>query len=249
MGELEGKIAVITGAGSGMARATSHIFAREGARILGADVSGREQETAEELGDVFVPFHADVSQEADVEAMFAAAIAAFGRVDIVCNVAGIGGHARVADQTVDDYHRIMNVNLLGVVLGTKHAVQNMLPTGGGVILNWSSTGGMNGSRVPVGVYSASKAGVISYTKQVAIEYATKGIRANAICPGLTVTELAGGREAIEKFPDLVAGAPMRRAAEPEEIGEVACFLASDRASFVTGAVVPVDGGITAVMPS
>jgi NAD(P)-dependent dehydrogenase (short-subunit alcohol dehydrogenase family) len=249
MGELDGKVAIITGAGSGMARSSAHVFAREGARILGADISGREQETADELGDVFVPFHGDVTREADVEAMFATALDAFGKVDIVCNVAGIGGHARVGDVTVEDYERIMNVNLLGVILGSKHAVRTMVPTGGGVILNWSSTGGMNGSRVPVGVYSASKAGVISYTKQVAIECATKGIRANAICPGLTVTELAGGREAIEKFPQLVAGAPMNRAAEPEEIAEVACFLASDRASFVTGAVVPVDGGITATMPS
>lgn len=249
MGELEGKVAVITGAGSGMARATSKVFAREGARVLGADVSGREKETADELGDVFVPFHADVSQEGDVEAMFAAALEAFGKVDVVCNVAGIGGHGKVADATVEDYDRIMGVNLLGVILGTKHAVRTMLPTGGGVILNWSSTGGMNGSRQPVGIYSASKAGVTSYTKQVAIEYGRKGIRANAICPGLTVTELAGGREAIEKFPALVQGAPMGRAAEPEEIAEVASFLASDRASFVSGAVIPVDGGITATMPS
>src|SRR3954452_12764192 len=146
MGELDGKVAVITGAGSGMARASSRVFVREGAKVFGADVSGREQETAEELGDAFVPFHADVSQESDVEAMFAAAIEAFGRVDVVCNVAGIGGHARVADVTVEEYTRIMNVNLLGVILGTKYAVRNLSPTGGGVILNWSSTGGMNGSR-------------------------------------------------------------------------------------------------------
>jgi NAD(P)-dependent dehydrogenase (short-subunit alcohol dehydrogenase family) len=249
MGELEGKIAVITGAGSGMARATSRIFVREGARVLGADISGREKETADELGDAFVPFHGDVSSEEDVEAMFAAAVEAFGKVDVVCNVAGIGGHGKVADVTVEEYERIMNVNLLGVILGTKHAVRTMLPTGGGVILNWSSTGGMNGSRQPVGIYSASKAAVIAYTKQAAIENGRKGIRANAICPGLTITELSGGREAIEKFPALVQGAPMGRAAEPEEIAEVACFLASDRASFVTGAVIPIDGGMTAVMPS
>src|SRR4051812_2087865 len=250
MGELEGKVAVITGAGSGMARATAKVFVREGARVLGADITGREKETADELGDAFVPFHADVSSEADVEAMFAAALEAFGgKVYVVCNVAGIGGHGKVADVTVEEYERIMNVNLLGVILGTKHAVRTMLPTGGGVILNWSSTGGMNGSRQPVGIYSASKAGVISYTKQVAIEYGRKGIRANAICPGLTVTELAGGREAIEKFPALVQGAPMGRAAEPEEIAEVASFLASDRASFVSGAVIPIDGGLTALTPS
>ena len=248
MGELEGKVAVITGAGSGMARASARVFVREGARVLGADVSGREQETAEELGDAFVPFRADVSQEADVEAMFAAALQAFGQVDAVLNVAGIGSGGPLADATVDEYDRIMSVNLLGVMLGTKHGIRTMVPTGGGSIVNWSSTGGMNGSKTPVGIYCASKAGVISFTKQAAIEYAREGIRANAICPGLIVTELSGGREAIEKFPHLVKGAPMRRAGEPEEVAELACFLASDRAPFLTGAVIPIDGGLTATTP-
>jgi NAD(P)-dependent dehydrogenase (short-subunit alcohol dehydrogenase family) len=248
MGELEGKVAVITGAGSGMARASAKVFVREGARVLGADVSGREQETADEIGDAFVPFHADVANEDDVAAMFAAALEAFGKVDAVLNVAGIGGHARMADNTVDEYHRIMSVNLLGVMLGTKHGIRAMLPTGGGVVLNWSSTGGINGSRMPVGIYSASKAGVIAFTKQAAIEYGRKGIRAVAICPGLTVTELSGGREAIERFPALVEGAPLGRAGEPEEIAELACFLASDRAPFITGAVIAIDGGLTALTP-
>ena len=248
MGELEGKVAVITGAGSGMARASARVFVREGARVLGADVSGREQETAEELGDAFVPFHADVSQEADVEAMFAAAVEAFGQVDAVLNVAGIGSGGPLADATVAEYDRIMSVNLLGVMLGTKHGIRTMVPTGGGSIVNWSSTGGMNGSKTPVAIYCASKAGVISFTKQAAIEYAREGIRANAICPGLIVTELSGGREAIEKFPHLVKGAPMRRAGEPEEVAELACFLASDRAPFLTGAVIAIDGGLTATTP-
>ena len=248
MGELEGKIAVITGAGSGMARASARVFAREGAKILGADISGREKETAEELGDVFVPFHGDVSREADVEAMFAAALQSFGKVDAVLNVAGIGSGGPLADATVDEYERIMSVNLLGVMLGTKHGIRTMVQTGGGAIVNWSSTGGMNGSKTPVGIYCASKAGVISFTKQAAIEYAREGIRANAICPGLIVTELSGGREAIEKFPHLVKGAPMRRAGEPEEVAELACFLASDRAPFLTGAVIPIDGGLTATTP-
>jgi NAD(P)-dependent dehydrogenase (short-subunit alcohol dehydrogenase family) len=248
MGELEGKVAVITGAGSGMARASAQVFVREGARVLGADVSGREQETAEELGDAFVPFHADVSQEADVEAMFAAALQSFGKVDAVLNVAGIGSGGPLADATVDEFQRIMSVNLLGVMLGTKHGIRTMVPTGGGAIINWSSTGGMNGSKTPVGIYCASKAGVISFTKQAAIEYARDGIRANAICPGLIVTELSGGREAIEKFPHLVKGAPMRRAGEPEEVAELASFLASDRAPFMTGAVIAIDGGLTATTP-
>ena len=248
MGELEGKVAVITGAGSGMARATARVFVREGARVFGADISGRQQETAEELGDAFVPFQVDVSKEADVEAMFAAALDAFGHVDIVCNVAGVGSAQSVQDFTLADYEHVMNVNLLGVMLGTKHAVRTMLPMGGGVILNWSSTGGMNGSKTPVPVYVASKHAVIGFTKQAAIEFATRGIRANAICPGLIITELSGGREAIEKFPHLVKGAPMQRAGEPEEIAEVASFLASDRASFVTGAVIAIDGGLTATTP-
>ena len=248
MGELDGKCAVITGAGSGMGRASARAFVREGARVLGVDLSGREQETAKELGDAFVPFHADVSQEADVEAMFAAALDAFGKVDAVLNVAGIGSGGRLGDATVEEFHRIMSVNLLGVMLGTKHAIRTMVPSGGGVILNWSSTGGMNGSKTPTSIYCASKAGVISFTKQAAIEYGRKGIRANAICPGLTVTELSGGRAALEKFPHLVEGAPMGRAGEPEEVAELASFLASDRAPFLTGAVIPIDGGLTATTP-
>ncbi len=248
MGELDGKIAVITGAGSGMGRASSRIFLREGAKVLGADISGREKETAEELGDSFVPFHADVSQEPDVEAMFAEALKTFGKVDAVLNVAGIGAAARMADVTVDELDRIMAVNLRGVMLGTKHAIRTMVPSGGGSIINWSSAGGINGSKMPTGIYSASKAGVIALTKQAAIEYATDGIRANAICPGLIVTELSGGREAIEKFPQLVQGAPMQRAGEPEEVAELACFLASDRAPFLTGAVIAIDGGLTCTVP-
>jgi NAD(P)-dependent dehydrogenase (short-subunit alcohol dehydrogenase family) len=248
MAELEGTIAVITGAGSGMGRAAAQVFAREGAKVLGVDISGREEETAGELGDAFVPFHADVSREKEVEAMFAAALDAFGKVDAVLNVAGIAGAGRMGEVSVEQFQQIVSVNLLGVMLGTKHAIRTMVPTGGGVILNWSSTGGMNGSRTPVGVYSATKAGVISFTKQAAIEYGRKGIRANAICPGLTVTEMSGGREAIQKFPNLIEGAPMGRAGEPEEVAELACFLASDRAPFLTGAVIPIDGGLTATTP-
>lgn len=248
MGELDGKVAVITGAGSGMGRASARVFVREGARVLGADISGREQETADELGEAFVAFHADVSQEADVEAMFAAAKQAFGKVDAVLNVAGIAGAMRLREVTNAEYDRIMDVNLRGVMLGTKHAINTMVPSGGGAIINWSSTGGMNGSKLPVSVYAASKAGVIAFTKHAAIEYARKGIRANAICPGLIITELSGGREAIEKFPQLIEGAPMHRAGEPEEVGELACFLASDRAPFITGAVIPIDGGLTATSP-
>jgi NAD(P)-dependent dehydrogenase (short-subunit alcohol dehydrogenase family) len=248
MGELDGKVAVITGAGSGMARASAHVFVREGAKVLAVDITGRQKETADALGPECVPFQANVSQEADVEAMFAAAVDTFGKVDAVLNVAGLAGALALEDITVAEYNRIMDVNLLGVMLSTKHAIRTMLPTGGGAILNWSSTGGMNGSRLPTAIDSASKAGVIALTKQAAIEYGARGIRANTICPGLIITEMSGGRAALETVPHLVEGAPLRRAGEPEEVAEFACFLASDRAPFITGAVLPIDGGLTASTP-
>jgi NAD(P)-dependent dehydrogenase (short-subunit alcohol dehydrogenase family) len=247
MGELDGKVAVITGAGSGMGRASSRVFVREGARVLAADISGREEETAAELGDAVKAFRVDVTQEDQVEAMFAAALEAFGRVDAVLNVAGIGGAEPVHKVTMAEYDRIMDVDLRGVLLGTKHGINAMRATGGGSIVNWSSIGGLNASDMPTSVYSAAKAGVIAFTKAAAVEYGARGIRANALCPGLIVTELSGGQAAIDSFPQLVEGAAMKRAGQPEEVAEVASFLASDRASFVTGAVIPIDGGNTCAL--
>jgi len=247
MGELDGKIAVITGAGSGMARASAHVFVREGAKVLAADITGKEKETADELGEGVVPFSVDVTDEAQVEAMFAKALEVFGRVDCVLNVAGVGGAEALADVTMAEYDRIMDVDLRGVLLGTKHGIRTMLPTGGGVIANWSSTGGMNGSTMPTSVYSAAKAGVIALTKAAAIEYGTQGIRANAICPGFIETPMSGGKGAAERFPALVGGSAMKRGGQPEEVAEVAAFLCSDRASYLTGAVIPIDGGMTASM--
>ena len=249
MGELNGKVAVITGAGSGMGRAATEVFIREGARVLAADVTGRQEETAAAVGDACIPFAVDVTDEAQVEAMFAAALDKFGKVDAVLNVAGVGGAEPLSDITLDEYDRVMGVDLKGVMLGTKHGIRTMLPSGGGVILNWSSIGGMNGSRMPTSVYSAAKAGVISFTKAAAIEYGTQGIRANAICPGFIETEMSGGPGAAERFPALVQGSCLKRGGQPGEVAELASFLASDRAAYITGAVIPIDGGSTCLLPS
>jgi NAD(P)-dependent dehydrogenase (short-subunit alcohol dehydrogenase family) len=230
-----------------MARASARALVREGARVLAADVSGREQETAKELGDAVVPFHCDVTKEDQVQAMFAAALDAFGQVDAVLNVAGIGTAAPLAEVTMDDYDKIMDVDLRGVVLGTKHGIQTMLPTGGGVILNWSSTGGLNATPFPVSLYSAAKAGVIAVTKAAAVEYGTEGIRAVAICPGFIETEMSGGPGAAERHPNLVQGTALKRGGQPDEVAELASFLCSDRSPYITGAVIAIDGGMTATL--
>jgi NAD(P)-dependent dehydrogenase (short-subunit alcohol dehydrogenase family) len=240
MGQLDGKVAVITGAGSGMGKASVKVFVREGARVVAADVSGAEKDTASEVGEGVVPVHCDVTQEADIEAMVRAAVEEFGRLDVMLNVAGIADGARIIDITQESYERMLDVDLRGVLFGMKHGIRAMLDAGnGGSIVNWSSLGGIGGSAF-TSVYTAAKHGVVGATKVAAIEFGHKGIRVNAVCPGFIHTEIMGAHP--EYTPGILEKAALGRGGQPEEVAEVAAFLASDRASFVSGAIIPVDGG-------
>ncbi|TMD86215.1 MAG: SDR family oxidoreductase [Chloroflexi bacterium] len=238
MGEVDGKVAVLTGAGSGMGKASVKVFVREGAQVVAGDISGAEKDTAAEVGGSVLPVHCDVTQEADVEAMIQAAVDEFGRVDAVLNVAGIADGFLVRDLTMEAYDKIMDVDLRGVLLGMKHGIRAMARTGGAIV-NWSSVGGLNGSAY-TSVYNAAKSGVIGATKVAAIEGGSLGIRVNAICPGFIHTEIMGAHP--EHMPGILEKAVLGRGGQPHEVAEVASFLVSDRASFVTGAIIPVDGG-------
>jgi len=243
MAELDGKVAVITGAGSGMGRAAAAVFARHGAKVLCADISGREEATAQSIGTAAVAFHCDVAVESDVEAMMDAAVKAFGRIDAVLNVAGISKPSLIAELDMTNYDKIMDVNLRGVVHGTKHGIRAMLGSGGGSIINWASTGAFGGT-LSQSIYCMSKAGVVNFTKTTALEYAASGIRANAICPGFILTEMWGPHPSEQVIAERANRVPQGRIGRPEEVAEVAAFLASDRASYVNGATIPVDGAQT-----
>jgi NAD(P)-dependent dehydrogenase (short-subunit alcohol dehydrogenase family) len=241
MGLLDGKVAVITGAGSGMAKASVEIFVREGAKVVAGDISGAEKDTADAVGPAVLPVHCDVTREADIEAMVQAAVEEFGRLDAMLNVAGIAEGVMVGDLTPEHYDRTMDVDLRGVLFGMKHGIRAMVAAGnGGVVVNWSSVGGLGGSPF-TSVYNAAKHGVIGATKCAAVEYGPHGILVNALCPGFIHTEIMGAHPP----PGILDKAALGRGGQPHEVAEVAAFLASDRASYVSGAIIPVDGGWSA----
>jgi NAD(P)-dependent dehydrogenase (short-subunit alcohol dehydrogenase family) len=251
MGKLAGKVALITGAGSGIGRATALLFAREGARIVVSDVvpqGGNETvDMIKKSGGQAVFVESDVSRWADVQKMVATTLDAYGQLDILYNNAGImGKYIMTADTPEEVWDRIVDINLKGVFLGSKCVIPVMLRQGGGVIVNTASTAGMIG--LPgLPAYCASKAAVIQLTKTMALEYADKNIRVNCICPGGITTPMAAGYDA-DNPPPFKQSQAMRRFGQPEEVAKVALYLASDDSSFVTGTSAVVDGGWTAGIP-
>ncbi|MFC5749847.1 SDR family NAD(P)-dependent oxidoreductase [Actinomadura rugatobispora] len=242
---LQGKVAVITGAGSGIGRAAAHRFAGEGAKVVCASVSGSAIDVAREIGGAAIGLRTDVADEADVRRMIATAEEEFGRVDVLVNNAGFGGGLKpLHEQTTETWDRVHGVNLRGVFFCMKYGIISMRGTGGGSIVNVSSATAVVGFKHH-GVYGAAKAGVNQLTKVAALDYADDGIRVNAVCPGSIWTGLvARSREFPEPPPGTfrIPGIPMDRWGLAEEIASAALFLASDEASYITGLLMPVDGG-------
>ncbi|MFN2386169.1 MAG: glucose 1-dehydrogenase [Thermoanaerobaculia bacterium] len=252
MGRLAEKVAIVTGAGSGIGRESALLFAREGARVVVAEVNdapGRDVVTEiERAGGTAVFIHADVSVARDAEAMVETAEKTWGRLDVLFNNAGIfpARDGSVTETDEETWDLVMRVNLKGVFFGCKYAIPAMLRARGGSLINTASFVALVGAATPQIAYTASKGGVLAMTREIAIEFARRGIRANALCPGPVDTPLLQ-----ELFSDPARRArrmvhiPPGRLARASEIAQAALFLASDESSYVNGATFTVDGGITA----
>jgi NAD(P)-dependent dehydrogenase (short-subunit alcohol dehydrogenase family) len=250
---LEGKVSLVTGAGSGIGRAICMVFARSGSRVLAADLNAdTAAETAEMVraaGGEAASHGVNVAESTHVRACVEECVGRFGRVDVLCNNAGIGSTQTVVDTPEEVWDDVFAVNAKGTFLCCKHAIPHMLRGGGGVIVNTASVAGLIGIRNRA-AYCASKAAVISLTRSIAVDYVTAGIRCNCICPATvdspwvdrllaTAPDPAAERSALE------ARQPMGRLGTPDEIAKAALYLASDDAAFITGSSLVIDGGWTA----
>ena len=252
-GRLANKVAIVTGGASGIGEATSRLFAREGARVIIADIQADKGNAVaralREEGFSAKFFRADMAVHAEIKAMIDHAESGFGRLDVLVNNAGVESPKAEVDTTEEEYDHIMDVNVKGVFLATKYAVPLMKKNGGGSIINISSAYGIIGSN-GFAAYHASKGAVRLLTKSTAVTHAKEGVRANSIHPGAVDTPLL--REAIEKYPDpaaielhFAAAQPIGRLGKPEEIAYGCLFLASDESKFCVGAELVIDGGMVA----
>ncbi|WP_315749565.1 MULTISPECIES: SDR family oxidoreductase [unclassified Bradyrhizobium] len=255
MGRLEGKSVIITGAGSGIGRAASLMFTKEGARLIAVDRSEAVKETVEmvkQQGGIAEAVLADAGSEADVSGFIDRAVATYGKLDVIWANAGIsGGLIPIAEQTVEHWQEILRINLIGPFLAVKYAMPHMVRQQRGAIVCTASVAGLK-SGASGHPYAASKAGVISLVQTTAYSLSGTGVRINAVCPGLIETGMtkpifdgAKERSTEGKIGQLN---PLKRAGQPHEIAAMALFLASDEASYVNGQAFPVDGGLTASMP-
>jgi len=247
---LEKRVAIVTGAGSGIGRASALLFAKEGAKVIVADfVRDSGQQTVSLIkneGGESTFVESDVSHAVDAQRLVNTAIETYGKLDILFNNAGINLEKTVTETSEDDWSRVINVNLKGVFLCSKYAIPEMIRNGGGVIINTASIRGLVG-QYHLAAYCASKGGVVLLTKAMALDYGQDNIRVNCVCPGGIETPMHKAFLATLAHPEreteeMLKKIPLGRIGEPEDVARVALFLASDESAYLTGLAIPVDGG-------